>query len=186
MDTPIELGVLDVLRASDVTRWQIVKTYRSQSVAEHTFEVATIALWLLERTRLTETISLSHYKAEILEWALCHDMAEVITGDFPSPVKHIGTIKEQLRDVEDKFTFCGKKLGGAGNSRVAFVIKTADLIADCCYLRRNANTKDMQVREVLMRLEQALESYNPAGYSAYTDALMSKPITMETLFDVES
>lgn len=81
----------DLLNLAIVPRWSIVPHRRSQSVAEHSFRVAAIAL------EITRGINrgMFHPSAVLLEhrvllWALVHDGPEAETGDIPS------TIKKQL------------------------------------------------------------------------------------------
>lgn len=79
--TTDEMGIWDKLRAAGVTRWHIVKTHNKQSLAEHSFNVAMIAVDILRRADLAE-------KEKEAAWiALHHDLDEVITGDIPTPMK---------------------------------------------------------------------------------------------------
>ena len=43
-----ELSIKDLLRAGHVKRWQIVRTVRDQTLAEHSFNVAMISIELAE------------------------------------------------------------------------------------------------------------------------------------------
>lgn len=75
----------DLLHLSHVPRWTITPMSRPQSVAEHSFRAAIIAVELYNRMP---------YKPdfpwwEVEAWALVHDGAECKTGDIPSPLKRI-------------------------------------------------------------------------------------------------
>lgn len=59
----------------------MIPTIQKQSVAEHSFHVAHIALWLSEQREWDD----GSHKYEILYYALIHDETEAITGDIPSP-----------------------------------------------------------------------------------------------------
>jgi len=81
-----------MMRLSIVPRWTIVPMNRHQSVAEHSFRVAVIALEIAEAEELEEV-------AAIVKLALIHDAAECFTSDLPTPVK--GMIKN-LSSIEQK------------------------------------------------------------------------------------
>lgn len=81
----------DLLALSHVPRWAIVRTYRPQSVGEHSFRTAMIAAELWRRTR----IKFPGLDLERVMWlSLTHDADESVTGDIPGIVKpelHITT-----------------------------------------------------------------------------------------------
>ena len=86
-------GAADYLKAQYISRWGIVCTAKQQSVAEHSFNV-----WVL----------VSHWGSEVLnlhdlqcaqEYALTHDLAEIRTGDCPTPFKN-PVVKEILDEME--------------------------------------------------------------------------------------
>jgi len=76
-------GPIPELRLSFVLRWCIVKCSRTQSVAEHSFNVAVITEKLCRVMRLGDAAT-----GMIVREALFHDRHEVYTGDIPSPAKH--------------------------------------------------------------------------------------------------
>ena len=63
---------------SHVPRWAICHTHKQQNVAEHSFHVAWIYLWLCHYFELT-------YNPVYLVEALVHDQDEADTGDIPTP-----------------------------------------------------------------------------------------------------
>lgn len=73
--------ILDQLLLQEVKRYPICHVNREQSVAEHSFNVALIAMYLVEKVEDTD------FKYEILIYALDHDMDEIQTGDIPSNFK---------------------------------------------------------------------------------------------------
>src|SRR5690606_20843295 len=90
------LHLTDALRASDVVRWQIVRVLKGQSVAEHSFNVALIALELADRLKVD--------RGEVLHYAILHDLPEVLTGDIPTPTKRV-IGKDLLDNFERTVTF---------------------------------------------------------------------------------
>jgi hypothetical protein len=73
------MQILDILLASNIKRFSIVKTIHSQSVAEHSFNVCMIARAICQIVSVEDTL--------IIKYALDHDLDEVFTGDLPTPAK---------------------------------------------------------------------------------------------------
>ncbi len=77
-----ELTLAERLRTAHVTRWQIVRTARQQTLAEHLYLVRT---WV---QAFAVAAGFGEYDTQLAEkWALDHDLPEVITGDLATPVK---------------------------------------------------------------------------------------------------
>lgn len=78
------------LRLRDVKRFHIVNTSRQQTVAEHSFVVAVIALDLFNHIVGIDPHNEDNSVAAafgVLAGALYHDHEESETGDIPSPIK---------------------------------------------------------------------------------------------------
>ena len=92
MTTPLQ-SVLLLRDASSVSRYHTVRTHRQQSVADHSHGVAMLML------RIHPSAA-----AHVLRAALCHDLAEVVTGDLPAPVKWANPVlKELLAGIEVRY-----------------------------------------------------------------------------------
>jgi 5'-deoxynucleotidase len=77
-----EFTFQEMMRTGHVTRWQIVRTARQQTVAEHMYRVWIITVQLCRILDIgLETASSANI------WALYHDMPEVLTGDIATPAK---------------------------------------------------------------------------------------------------
>jgi len=76
--------------ASFVTRYHSVPTIRQTNIAEHSFNVINLVLYL---TR-------GNASNALIRVALLHDIAEVTTGDIPAPLKRVTNIKADLEDFE--------------------------------------------------------------------------------------
>lgn len=84
-----------VMRMSNVKRWGIITMSRQQSVAEHSYNVACIAMAI--SGEILNSSSARHdidyqvtiNNAALLQWCLCHDLPEVVTGDIPTPLKRM-------------------------------------------------------------------------------------------------
>lgn len=105
--TSFGIRLRDQLAMSYTKRWVICPTYRDQSVAEHTFRVICIALFLLESVR-REDDSAGVDTLHLLLDVIYHDADEVHTGDVPSTSKHgTGAVPDErdptirLRKVAD-------------------------------------------------------------------------------------
>lgn len=68
-----------LMRMSDVRRWHTVATVRDQTLADHSFRVAVIVMWLVQRLGWGwEGLG------DLFIEALFHDCHEPITGDMPA------------------------------------------------------------------------------------------------------
>lgn len=140
------IQIQDTLRAGHVPRWQLCDTTRTQSIAEHMFNVAFIIRDMCEFIGIR-----GDEQNELMIYGLKHDLDEVITGDMPT------VTKERLRNkgcepnglidipdiiITDKFA---RKM-----------VKTADLMESVWWIGehgvgRHAVTVAAQIAE---RLEQ--------------------------------
>lgn len=77
------------LRCGHVKRWHMVRVFREQTLAEHLMLVQIIALEVTDRYIVdTETLNgPNKLRMEVMEWAMWHDMPEVVTGDISTPMK---------------------------------------------------------------------------------------------------
>lgn len=86
-------------RMKYIDRWQLMRTSRSESLAEHSLDVAVLA-------HLLAHLGVSRFgrrwnpdRAAVL--ALYHDAPEIITGDLPTPIKHgYPAIEQAYEQVE--------------------------------------------------------------------------------------
>lgn len=79
-------------RLSFVPRWSIVRLIQEQSVAEHTFNVCWLYLWICEEMGFEPT-------RRGLEVAMIHDMDEAETGDMPATAK-TEPVYEDMSDLK--------------------------------------------------------------------------------------
>lgn len=115
------MKINDILRASGVTRWHIVRTVRPQSLAEHTFDVVMIA-------RAIAKIA-GYNDSEIIKAALLHDLDEIVTGDIPTPTKN------RARDNGWNLNELYKGITGRELSTdESIIVRLADKMADLYWL----------------------------------------------------
>lgn len=115
----------DLLCLADVHRWNVVKTVRSQSVAEHSFAVAVIAMEICERLGVYPT-------ATVMWHALTHDMPEVLTGDIDGKFKRDNPEVKAAIVAAEKRAF--PDLSRIGDPGVEAVVKLADKIEGLAWI----------------------------------------------------
>lgn len=87
-------------RMKYINRWGLMRNTRSENIGEHSLDTAILAhaLATLRNTRFGGNVCPE--RAATL--ALFHDVAEIITGDLPTPVKYYSpAIRQAYRQVED-------------------------------------------------------------------------------------
>lgn len=182
----IELNTADVLRASHVTRWQIVKVGRPQSVAEHTFGVIAIAMALLDEMDFNDLYEKEKLKARVAHYAFLHDLPEVVTGDIATPIKRVLGVSDKLKKIEEGMVYLDHPLHEFSIS-VKLIVKEADLIESILYLEHNANEKNGHVQDVLGRLRAKLnKDFRQEAWEMYVKITNQekRPMTMDKLADV--
>lgn len=81
-----------------VERWNVAPRLHRQSVAEHSYFVA------MNVSTIAKYLDLPEWqRLELLEYALRHDLAEVVTGDMPGPAKRAVVDDGKLADYEQEF-----------------------------------------------------------------------------------
>lgn len=150
------IGAADWLRASHISRWGIVRTATTQSVAEHMWRVWSLVHQWGPLAGLTEQ---QQHLAE--QWALTHDLAEIRTGDAPTPHK-TPEVKTWLSQVEAEI--CPEAAAiehQTTGTIVADFCKHCDTAEAILYLRVNGLGKHSQdvcrllEEQMLSRLERS-------------------------------
>jgi hypothetical protein len=78
--------------AGGIKRFHTVPTIGVQTVAEHSYHVAMLCIEL----------SSGKPSTNLLKAALYHDLAELVTGDIPAPVKWANpNLKNELENIEE-------------------------------------------------------------------------------------
>lgn len=125
------LTLYDFLRIGHIKRWHNVNTIRQQTVAEHCFLVAVIALDLLFHLKWGG----EHPKAWVgstLVAALFHDAPEAAAGDTPTPAKRL--LREITNDpklfdkLDDRLMPQLPYLGGKVPPFIERIVEMADAI----------------------------------------------------------
>ena len=130
----MKLRIDQITAIQTVRRWHTRGTYREQSVAEHSHQVALLAL------HLAPTSLCDFDLLQLLLLALLHDAHEGEFGDFPYPTKVM--LKELGMDVDDicQFEFWGS-IDGADPFEEALphvrrLVDVADLLEAALYAQK--------------------------------------------------
>lgn len=162
----------EIRDASFLKRWSIVRTIRDQTVAEHSFFVATYANDICVILGLSDKIKLL-----TLQYALWHDFRdEIFTGDLPGPSKRAlvtdrDTWDQQLDTWSRKvFERLDDRMGCASDpgAKIAkLVVKLADWIDAAYEMATETQLGNMNCRLIAT---QQNEKAKEAAYNLF-DAL---------------
>lgn len=119
-----DFNLVNVLKLHAVKRCGIIEMSNEQSVAEHSYNVAMICMEILNDIDPQDLEC--EMRQNILEWALVHDLTELVTGDIPTPFKKAmdGSIEDYELKVFPKLTVHKKSLS---KTELA-IAKVADLL----------------------------------------------------------
>lgn len=117
------------LRLSHVPRWSTVDRLKEQSVADHSFRVAIIALNLVDWLIFKGIKEIN--RGKVVELAILHDIAESHTGDVPTPFKR--NIKAIAGATAYQRLF---PTGHEGHLYEMDVVKIADVMESITWIER--------------------------------------------------
>jgi len=121
----------EFLRASHISRWGIVQTATRQSIAEHMWRV-----WQLV-THWGPVVDLnSAEQGDAEQLALTHDLAEIRTGDAPTPHK-TPELKAHLSAIEAKIVPYVVLHERACSGRTLALVKFCDTAEAILFLQVN-------------------------------------------------
>lgn len=101
------------------------------SISEHSYEVTYYALMVCTEWS-KNVLFIDHYKSDILEACILHDIPEIYTGDIPYPVKaRFPEMKGMLSNIENTFmeTVLPEYSKKVYHPIVQFIVKYCDTIA---------------------------------------------------------
>ena len=143
----------DMMRAQHVKRFHIVNTTKSQSVAEHSFNVALLAREIAIKMGFdSENID------KVTLAAMFHDMDEVITGDIPTPTKL--RFKEKGVDLNNNGIEVPYQ---SGSDSVNRIVKIADYIEAAWFLEENGSGRHAE--SVLADIDAKMEEFIQSTFS---------------------
>jgi 5'-deoxynucleotidase len=123
------MKIIDVLRTGHVKRWHMVNVHRQQTIAEHMYLVTMIA------SDMARILGIEN-RDLIIQWALHHDLAEVMTGDIATPMK-VALNREALgavKTIENKVDLALRAFDEASNGFPRAIVKLADMVESIHFL----------------------------------------------------
>jgi 5'-deoxynucleotidase YfbR-like HD superfamily hydrolase len=172
-----ELSIGLKARTAHVKRWQIVRVAREQNLAEHTFMVMLIAE---EASKVIGLHLSNENRLMLIDWAIHHDIIEVVTGDLNTVIKSRirgKAGKQMIDDIESGICDRYDALKRDTPPLLKAVVKCADLIEAIAFLV-NEGVGD-HAKRVKIGIEDALVSLigeNSKTWPEYHwDDLLSMP-----------
>lgn len=150
------------LRCAHVKRWNMVRVLREQNLAEHLMLVQIVALETVDQylSGPNHAANPDKLRADVMEWAMWHDMPEVVTGDVPTPMKKFvaahGT-KALLHAIERQVDGRHHELRESVGETVLLIVKFADLYEAIHFLHREGHGP--RATEILMGLMARMEKH---------------------------
>lgn len=153
----LDFSFKQVMKLSSIKRWAIIDMSREQSVAEHSYNVTMITMGILSVLDCNMIIS-AQCKEVALKWAMCHDLTELVTGDFPSSLKeHFG--KDISVMEKNCFPLHYYMKQEAGHYEIPYmVVKVADLMDAIQFAQRFCvdEKKDAVIGDMQKKLRSVL------------------------------
>jgi 5'-deoxynucleotidase len=141
------LGFIDKLHAANVSRWHMVRTSKSQSVAEHTFLVQVIAIEIMRRIKAeSDFLDEDNWRnqlSDVMMYSLHHDLPEVAMGDIPTHTKELleAVTSGIMEKVERSICKETHELAQGCSEFSKKVVKCADLIEAISFISREGMCK---------------------------------------------
>lgn len=158
-----------VMRMHSVKRWHMIDTTRNQNLAEHSANVAMLAMTIA----LTAPLQFFDSPYVIAAAALVHDLPEAFTGDIPTHTKpHLFGL-EELEDVVFPFMFRVKI-----SERSQGLLKLCDIADGIRFIRLHGvdGTAKHAMKgleeQLLLRLDTAQNKWSANAYNVTRNALM--------------
>lgn len=129
-----------ISRMKLVERWGLMRSIHRENLMEHTCEVAMLgqALAIIANEKFNKKINVDY----VATLALYHDMAEVVSGDLPTPVKYYNKdIMESYKAIEN-------------NIIEQMLEKVPDFTKETytSYLKPDENSEEFQIMKIADKL----------------------------------
>lgn len=177
------MAVFDMIERNlaDVKRWGIVRTIRPQSVVEHSFYVA---LWTRPLLMSIGVLDMEVIAAAV-EYALRHDMKELVSGDVPTPLK-----RRLPKDIIDDAASFRLPSVAPPSELVALAVKTLDLFEAAVFLREDQALGNSRVERLCDVIEAKMrasafalqaEAKSVTGFDPVDEKYLPRMLTQKLL-----
>ena len=159
-------------RQKYIRRWGLMRNSNSESLSEHSAEVAMITHSL---ATIGNTMFGKHYDiGQAVIIALYHDVPEVFTGDLPTPVKYFNenmrenykiiendAIVKLLHKLPDEMKSAYQDIFYPKDEEIAVLVKIADKL--CAYIKcveeeKSGNNEFVKAKETLINILKQYDS----------------------------
>lgn len=153
----MDFNFSQVMRLSNIKRWGIIEMSRDQSVAEHSYNVSMICHMIMH------TMNDDRIKPDVvINWALFHDLPEVVTGDIPTPLKAIGP--QIFRQMEEKLFPEYSRIRATmakDHSMEMAIVKVADYIDAIQFAKKFCidSRKDAVISEMVCKMDELISRH---------------------------
>lgn len=155
-------------------RWSIVRTLRQQSVAEHSYYVCVYA------RQIADIVRFDGDYAELLKYAMAHDLEELETGDLAAPAKkqgHVVVLSEVAETIVENL-FGLEVLGDMFKTSrgVKAIVKAADCMDAVMFLCEELQMGNKTLGEFNMTLPFDPQSIllSQAGYGGSHNSVFTR------------
>ena len=170
-------------RMKHIKRWGLMRNVETENIQEHSHACAVLAhgLAVLKNTRFGGCVDVGR----VVQLALFHEAAEVITGDLPTPIKYYNSdIKAAYKAIEGQATQRLLDMLPADmrevyvpllyppEDEVSMLVKAADKL--CAYIKCLEELKagNQEFAEAKATTEQALHDMHMPEVEAFMEAFL--------------
>jgi 5'-deoxynucleotidase YfbR-like HD superfamily hydrolase len=159
-----------------VERWNVAPRLHRQSVAEHSYFVALYA------SDISASMALSAVeRANVMDYALRHDLGEIVTGDMPGPAKRALTDHKTVADYEEVFLTSIGQDPQEWPDYVKHIVKAADTIDAYFWISMEVLRGNMMMfNERAIALDRMRMALVQLGYPEWMDDIVDQAERMAT------
>lgn len=163
----MRLALSRLLAVGHVKRWHMVRVLREQTLGEHLARVQLIAMDVIdEYDPHNDALRLC-----TMQWALWHDMPEVVTGDVSPPYKSMLREKDHciLRNIDESVDERFKSLSNESGEIAQTIVKFADMAEAVHFLSEDGFGR--RTDEIKRNIDYGVKSLLAATRAAMLDKL---------------
>lgn len=142
------MNINDIFKTNYIKRWQIIETFKNQSIAEHMYNTTLLAYLIIKKLNIRLDIN---DKYDLIQYILMHDMAEIKIGDIPSTVEGIDKEKLNKEFWKDK-----KIRPGQLTTNLYHFYKLCDILESYIFIKKEGR-KGKEKSNVIKHLRKKLD-----------------------------